>query len=348
MKKLLKQFTNIYQLHIQIQVNEKIKKQLLNRGEVPKEIQEAHEELIGTLSDKRKRFLAQEADIHQPGQFNVFRDSYEKEAEFMQQLLKKQTHDAQRINALCYAGKSRLMRTLKMVERNRNKSHADCLKSIIVNTEPGQDGSSASHSRSSSSFTLHPLPSNLTLPNAPMGMQRDSSLPSVYNTRAVKSSIESYFDTDYDRAKARAAHTKEQIESIEDAEEEPTFDLNESDEDEQQEQVRLPNRRAETSFQQASRHFFETEDIMKAVQTKKKEALQTQKLNLEDPRKRISKKDRYDYINNQIALQMKDGGKAATKDSFKQILKYSELLLINDDDFMAKRRHMFRILNGEI
>lgn len=44
---------------------------------------------------------------------------------------------------------------------------------------------------------------------------------------------------------------------------------------------------------------------------------------------------------------MKEGGKASTKDSFKQILKYSELLLINDDDFMAKRRHLFRVLNGE-
>lgn len=132
-----------------------------------------------------------------------------------------------------------------------------------------------------------------------MAIKRDSSLPSVYNTRAIRHSIDSYFDTDYDRAKARAAaQPKELIEAIDDADEETSYDLNDTEEEQPvDQQSTLHNKRAETSFQQASRQFFEAQDIMKAVQPKRKDGLLTQKLDLENAGAKISKKDRYDYIN---------------------------------------------------
>lgn len=100
-----------------------------------------------------------------------------------------------------------------------------------------------------------------------------------------------------------------------------------------------------TSFETATMQFIRNDNLMHVKKPLKHQLKQFEKIDLSNTDRKISKGEKYNMINKELD---KDLSNVISDKSFQQIMKYSELLLINDDEFIAARRQLFNKHEGNV
>lgn len=100
-----------------------------------------------------------------------------------------------------------------------------------------------------------------------------------------------------------------------------------------------------TSFESATMQFIRNDNLMHIKKPHAYNLKHHEKFDLSNPDRKISKGEKYNMINKALH---KDPSNVVSDKSYQQILKYSELLLINDDEFIAARRQLFNKYEGNV